>query len=306
MKNSIGIMITILMVMFLITGCERNEGKSFENNIKVAYLGNLASNVDNDNLKIVFSLFENGEFITKDGTILVTIVNDMNDTVYKNSFAVAKTDFVVDTGMYSLKDTPSLSYELEIPLEDIKNSTSSNGVVYLEFNDGSHFTKIRKTTTYGLPTISDADLLKMNKAEFLKISKALDQSVTSDDVKITLTRGGFFTPKTNSGNGCYGCANAPKEYYVVELVIENIDTSATQFYTSNIALMDDANNQYEVTSDYVLQSPSGTSYSAIFPGIKKTMLYAFSDVPKDVQLKLLFEKGFDNNGTPVLYKLAAN
>jgi hypothetical protein len=109
--------------------------------------------------------------------------------------------------------------------------------------------------------------------------------------------------------GCYGygCTNQPKEYYVVELQIENLGDKVEQFSTSNVVLKDKDGNQYDVTSDYnVLPNQLSLSYASIFPGVKKTGMYAFENVPKDVELQLLFEAGYTPEGTPILYKLSAN
>ena len=313
MKNtkimSLGLMAILIVSVVLISGCVQtpetttsqqpqiNQESSQqqttpESNLRssnAAYIGNFMAIADENKIEARFSLMDSSKkYVSADGIGQVRIVNSEGETVYTGSINVKKEDF----GMYTLILTGEefLAYVWEIPLTEIKKSTSSSGTMYLKFKTKNAEFEELDTSIWGLPTYSEEELAQLNEEEFSKSAVNVNKKVSKGSFEVTVTRVGFFTPLVTWGD--------KKEYFRVDMEVKNIGSEKEYFSPSGLAILDNQGNQYEREYGGTLDT-----FSQIYPGVKKSGYILFEKIPKTSQsIKLVFELGYDENYDPYTFE----
>jgi len=253
------------------------------------YIGNFMAIADENKIEARFSLMDGSKkYVSADGIGQVRIVNSDGETVYTGSVNAKKEDF----GMYTLILTGEefLAYVWEIPLNEIKKSTSSSGTMYLKFKTKNAEFEELDTSIWGLPTYSEEELAQLNEEAFSKSSVEVNKKVSKGSFEVTVTKVGFFTPLVTWGD--------KKEYFRVDVEVKNIGSEKEYFSPSGLAILDNQGNQYETEYGGTLDT-----FSQIYPGVKKSGYILFEKIPKTSQsIKLVFELGYDENYDPYTFE----
>lgn len=253
------------------------------------YIGNFITIADENKIEARFSLSDSSkEYISGDGVGEVRIINSKGETVYTGSTNVKKEDF----GTYTLILTGEefLAYVWEIPIDEIKKSTSSSGTIYLKFRTKNGEFEEIDDSVWGLPTYSEEELAQLNEEAFFKTSVAINKKLSKGNFEVTVTRVGFFTPLVTRGD--------EKEYFRIDMEVKNIGSEKEYFSPSGLAVLDNQENQYEKEYGGTLDT-----FSQMYPSVKKSGYILFERVPKTSQnIKLVFELGHDGNYDPYSFE----
>lgn len=253
------------------------------------YISNFIAIVDENTIEARFSLRDRSkEYVPGDGVGEVRIINSNEETVYTGSTNVKKEDF----GTYTLILTGEefLAYVWEIPIDEIKKSTSSSGTIYLKFRTKNGEFEEISDSVWGIPTYSEEELMQLNDDAFLKTAVAINKKLSKGDFEVTVTRVGFFTPLVTWGD--------EREYFRIDMEVKNIGSEKEYFSPSGLAVLDNRGNQYETEYGGTLDT-----FSQIYPSVKKSGYILFGRVPKTSQnIKLVFGLGHDGNYDPYSFE----
>ena len=246
------------------------------------FIGNFMATADEKVVETRFSLLDDSnKYVTADGTGSVRIENSEGDKVYTSTINPKKEDF----GTYTLMLTGEQfeAYVWEIPLTEIKKSTSLSGTIYLNFKTGDAEFEEMKTDIWGLPTYNEKELAELNEQSFSKNAIDVNKKLSKGNFEVTVQRVGLFNPMVTYGE--------PEEYFRMDMEVKNIGDEKEYFSPSGLAILDNQGNQFEREYGGTLDT-----FSEIYPGVKKNGYILFKNIPITAQtIKLVFELGHDAN-----------
>lgn len=253
------------------------------------YIGNFMASADENKIEARFSLMDGSKnYVSGDGTGTVRIVNSEGESVYTGTINVKKEDF----GTYTLILTKQefLAFVWEIPLSEIKKSTTSIGKIYLKFRTKNSEFEELDTSVWGLPTYSEQELAQLNEEQFAKSAVIVGNKLSKGSFEVTVTKVGFFTPLVTYGE--------KKEYFRIDMEVKNVGSEQEYFSPSGLAVLDNQGNQYEKEYGGTLDT-----FSQIYPSVKKSGYIIFESIPKTAQsIKLVFQLGYDDSYKPYTFE----
>lgn len=313
MKNiSQGIVLMLIISILVLSGCTTTQTNTPSSNNQdsgvntqtqpsatdsgsglrssnVEFIGNFMATADEKSIETRFSLLDGSKkYVSADGTGTIKIENNEGEEVYTGTVNPRKEDFGTYTLMLTGEDFEA--YVWEIPINEIKKSTSSSGTMYLNFKTKDSQFEEMTADILGLPTYSDEELAELNEQEFSKNAIAINKKISKGDFEVTVQRVGIFEPMVTYGE--------PEEYFRVDMEVKNIADEKEYFSPSGLAILDNQGNQFE--SEY-----GGTldTYGEIYPGVKKSGYVLFKKIPANAQtIKLVFELGYDANYDEYFYE----
>lgn len=315
-KISITIIISIVLLTLLLAGCSVENSDNLQNQPSTidtssqssntnptqtkpittppvrekepSYIGNFRAQNDDDNLQILFSLYdENENFMSADGYATFKIVSKDGKTIYTENHRVSKTGFSKFT--QTLTGAEFNAYSWKISKSKIQKSVDSSGMAYIEFKtDGNTNFNSLDTSVYGLPEYSKEELSELSDVEFdknaisLNIQKKMDRYIA-----VTVEKIGIITFSDYSGE---------KKLIRADIIVENIGNEKISYYSPSPIILGKSNNQFEkayVSSyDYDNVFDSGD----IYPGVikKGAIFFETKDNPALDVKELIIETGLSS------------
>ena len=264
------------------------QPKPIIENKQPTYIGNFRIQNDNNNLEILFSLYDDKEeFMSANGYAKINVLSDNGELLYTENHRVLKTGFSKFTQTLTGKEFQAYSWK--IPKSKIQKSTKSSGTAYLKFKTdrGVEFEEL-DASIWGLPEYTDEELTTMADAEFEKSAINLNIKKQMDDyIAVTIKRIGLMNFIDYSG----------KETYIrLDLKVENIGNQKISYYSPNPVILGKSNNQFEeayVSSyDYANVLKNGDIYSGV---IKEGAIFIETNGDSSPDLKeLIIETGLSS------------
>jgi hypothetical protein len=229
---------------------------------------------EGDLLRFYFMLQnQQGTPTTCDGLITLKINDDLENELYSKEISIKKSDFVD----YEIKLTGKSigkAYEWRLNKTDIKKSYNIYGTAILKFKSANlEFNS--NTNIFDLISYTDEELAKISEDKYLESATDNTKTISEGNFKVTISKSGFFE-KISFGE--------IKNYYRIDMEIENIGDESDYFSPSGLALIIDK-KQYDSEYNSTIET-----YKNMYPGIVQEGYLLFDEVPTNfTNGKLTFE-----------------